>query len=52
MLSQNSSICKIQEKYRQEVLIIAKFKKGKSGNPSGRPKGSSNRFSTIKRAFL
>jgi len=31
---------------------MAKFKPGKRGNPKGRPRGSQNKFSTIKQAFL
>ena len=31
---------------------MAKFKRGKSGNPAERPKGSLNKYSTIKLAFL
>ncbi len=31
---------------------MPKFKAGQSGNPPGRPRGSQNKYSTIKQAFL
>ncbi|MFH1954871.1 MAG: DUF5681 domain-containing protein [Pseudomonadota bacterium] len=31
---------------------MAKFKSGESGNPKGRPRGSKNKFSTIRQSFL
>lgn len=31
---------------------MAKFKKGESGNPAGRAKGSKNKFTNLKESFL